>query len=87
VVSVRSFAHKYQSIDFNFLFEFLCVDGCREKSVSFLSHRIKRLDGSWFKLLSRGDFLNVVLLASFRVSTVISNQVSRTNSFAIVVRS
>jgi hypothetical protein len=67
------FAHKYQSIDFNFLFEFLCVDGCREKSVSFLSHRIKRLDGSWFKLFSRGDFLNVVLLASFRVSTVISN--------------
>jgi hypothetical protein len=52
-----------------------------------LSHRIKRLDGSWFKLLSRGDFLNVVLLASFRVSTVISNQVSRTNRFAIVVRS
>jgi hypothetical protein len=58
VVFVRSLAQKYQSIDFNFPFEFLCVDGCREKLVSFLSHRIKRLEGSWFKLLSCSDFSN-----------------------------
>jgi hypothetical protein len=59
-------AHKYQSVNFDFPFEFLCVDGCREKPVSFLSRRIKRLEGSWFELLSCGDFSNVSTMCSVK---------------------
>jgi hypothetical protein len=37
---------------------FFCVDRCREMPIKFLSHRIKRLEDSWFKLLFCDDFSN-----------------------------
>jgi hypothetical protein len=40
------------------LSSYFCVNRCREKLVLLSSHRIKRLEDSWFKLLSHGDFLN-----------------------------
>jgi hypothetical protein len=40
------------------LISYFCVNRCREKLVLLSSHRIKRLENSWFKLLSHGDFLN-----------------------------
>jgi hypothetical protein len=44
--------------DHRFLVIRFGVDCCRLKPVLFLSRQIKRLEGSWFKSLSRGDFLN-----------------------------
>jgi hypothetical protein len=44
--------------DFRLLFARLCVTRCKENPVVFSSHWIKRLEDSWFKLLSCGDFSN-----------------------------
>jgi hypothetical protein len=41
-----------------FFVRFLCVNRCREISVYLLSRRIKRLEDSLFKSLSRSDFSN-----------------------------
>jgi hypothetical protein len=63
--------------------------------VSFLSHRIKRLEDSRFKLLFRGDFSNasirsislVVLLTPFCISAAILRSVLRADSLSIASRS
>jgi hypothetical protein len=34
------------------------VDYCRKKLILLLSHRIKRIDDSWFKSFFYGDFSN-----------------------------
>jgi hypothetical protein len=43
-----------------------CMDCCKKKSILLLSHRIKRIEDSWFKLFFYGDFSNALISCSVK---------------------